>query len=255
MGGSSSKATTDVATNFATSVIAKNIMKCGYSIIQNQNVNVSGNNNILDGISLNQSFRLNANCLQDSKAMAQMQNEIANAIQQAAKSSNVALIGALGKSDSEVDLNIRTQVSNAVNFQNIQEIVTQTNSQQGINVSGNNNILRNITLEQVGEMLLTNSQTVVNQIEAVNIVNNKIKQEATAIQENPLNVLTDVIKSWMDGLQGLGMIGAIIVIGALAVSAWVFINMFSGDDGSDRYRQSLEFYNRQQQMAPKNIST
>jgi hypothetical protein len=195
-----------------------------------QYVNVRGNGNIIDGAVLMQVQKFSVSCDQDSKAMTDFQNNMTAAIKQAASDQDQALLNAFGHSDSEVDQTIHNDVQNVINLKNIQEIVNTTNQQQGIDIHGNNNIVRNITMDQSLEMLATNSQKVLEQMSTVNSITQQLDQQSSTVVKNPISGIIDsignAIASIWDAFTGpLKWFFIVLIVVAVAY-------LFSGAFGS-----------------------
>lgn len=214
MGGGGSKAstTTNIATTLATTALAQSIMNCSGGTYVTQTFTVSGNYNVVSNTKQVQAMQLTQNCTQNVNTLASVQQAVTSAIQQAAASQSVSVLGILGTSTSDVNLSIANDVSNSITQQAIQTIINNTNAQQAITISGNNNIVNNFSQSQTLTILENNCQSVVQNMQSVQAINNAANQNATATQTN---FVSDILNSLFSGLTSLGMLGVIIVVAAI----------------------------------------
>lgn len=229
-GGSSSKNKSDVVVKSVARIITKNIQECISTTILSQKINIHGDHNVVVGNKLSMAYKFSGSCLSNSKTMADLQNKILTQLKQSSAASNIALLGALGKSDSETDSSIMQELQNTINTQTIQKAINTTNGEQGIDIHGNYNTVKYNTLEMSVSVLQKNVQDVVNTSKVVNDLNNKTNQKSSATQTNPLAVFTDMINGFFHGLQGLGLVGDIMILGIFGIIAYFILGIFGGSD-------------------------
>jgi hypothetical protein len=221
-----------------TSIMVSSMQNCGSVLKGDQTLTISGNNNILDGGKQKQYIHYQANCDQLAQNMVSIQTQIATEIEQKAI--------AIGQQISMTDVsstninNILHNVQEHVNINTMNEIMTTVNMTQGIDVSGNNNIIRNWTQDQTGDLLVSASQKVLNQIDSFTEVNNKIKQTADAKTENMLSFLTD----WLQNVP--------LIIGIVAV-IFLYIMFGGGSSPTDQVSQVSQM--AQQWIPPPTSAT
>tara|TARA_R110002060_G_scaffold289_3_gene665 strand:- start:1321 stop:2286 length:966 start_codon:yes stop_codon:yes gene_type:complete len=192
MGGSKSKAVADIATDVMTTMITQDMMNCSTMVTQRQTLDVSGSGNVLDGVTMKQGFKINVKCIQDSNRKAQLDTAIATAVEQAAEAEGVALVGAIGASKSQVISNLRTRISTEITIQTLVNCASSINNTQGISIAGDYNLIRNVSLEQFGEMIRNCVQNVVSNTAMINDLRNTVDQQATAVTEGPLDFIADI---------------------------------------------------------------
>jgi hypothetical protein len=193
MGDTISKSSSEVYMDTLTQAFMKNMNNCTSSATMNEEISIHGDGNVISDVSQASVQKFTVTCSQDSQAMANFQTNMSSAIKQAAKDQNVALLNVLGSTDAEVDSKIHESVKNVINLQNIQNIVNMTNQQQGINVYGNNNVVRNISQQESLQMLASNSQKVLEQISAVAQIKAHLDQKASSVVENPISQIIDSV--------------------------------------------------------------
>jgi mannose/fructose/N-acetylgalactosamine-specific phosphotransferase system component IID len=219
-GGSSSSNTTSIATKASVEALAQNIMNCKGNTLVVQRFIVSGSYNVINNFKQVQNLKLSSSCTQDAKSMADLQQSVAAAIQQAASSQSVSVLGALGKSSSEVNLTIENEVRQKITQQTIQDIVNNTNAIQESIISGDHNIVSNFEQSQTMELLMNNCQSAISQLTSVQTVDTAAKQSSTATQTN---FVSDIVSSIFSGLQGLGILWVIIIVVAMAVGGYIIV--------------------------------
>jgi hypothetical protein len=221
-GGSKTKNKSQVVNDFVSKSIAETVMNCNNQSSVSQRLDIRGNYNVVKDVNMKQAFSLSSQCFQDVNVMNKMVNEIANSVKQAAESQNIALLGALSKSTAEVDNYVYNAVKNEIKSSAIQNIVNATNAEQGIGITGNHNIVENVTMNQVVDMISKNSQSVINDTDVATRAKTAVDQSASAKQENPLDAITDMVGKVMDGVAspfklGMAIVGLIVVMIAWAM--------------------------------------
>jgi peptidyl-tRNA hydrolase len=222
MGGTESKATTNVVTEAVNKAVVRNIIDCKSNTTVKQQITVRGDGNIVRGVRQVQGVKLSLSCAQDAQSMARMQTDVQNAIKQAAESQGVALLGALGSTDSEVNNNIRQAVSNEVTQEAIQNIVLQTNLDQGIDIDGNMNLIQDVDQSQLSDMVSRNAQKIINKMEAITSIANKVTQDTKTEQSDPITSVVSAIGNAMTSIASSSMWSIAIT---LIVIAAVFLGM------------------------------
>lgn len=210
--GSSSSTTTNIATKAAVDVVVKNIMNCTSNTTATQEIAITGNYNNTNGITQVQYMSLSGNCSQSAQNMQDLQQSVAAALQSAASSQSVSLLGVLGKSSSDINQSISNEVSQKLTSQTIQNIVNNTNAQQKLFITGNNNIVSNVSQTQTANILQNNVQNALNQMTSVQAIENAAKSTATSTQTN---FVSDIISSIFSGLTSLSFLYILVVIAAI----------------------------------------
>jgi len=228
MGGSSSKATTNVKTRSVVDAVARNIMDCRSNTTVKQSFIVSGNYNIVKNSKQVQHTKLSSSCAQDTKNITNLQRAVANAVKQSASSQSVSLIGVLGKSESEVISNIEDEVIQNITQENIQRIINESNATQEIVISGNNNIIDNFNQTQTFEIVFKNAQKVVNELKSVQAIENATNQSSVSTQTNPISEIISSIGGIITGTWGIIAIVVVVVIITVAYFLTVVVGVGDG---------------------------
>lgn len=230
MGGSSSKAKSEILTETITNVITQDIMNCSTMVTQQQSIDISGSGNVLDGVSMKQGFKINIACFQNSNRKQDLDTAIANAVTQQAESEGVALVGILGSSKSEVYNNIKNISRTEISMQSLVNCASAINNSQGINISGSYNLVKNISLEQFGEMIQNCVQKIVSNTSIVNAVKNATDQRTDAVTKGPLDFIAEIFTS------PTAIIAAVVVLIVIIVIAYLVLG---GGGASDVEVRSL----------------
>ena len=210
MGGSSSKSNTNVKTKLVVEAVSRNIMNCSSNATAVQRTVISGDFNVLDGVKQVFTMKLSANCVQDAKSVATLQQSVANAIKASAKAQSVTLTGALGSSSSEVNVSIDNEVRQSITQENITNIVNKVNLEQELVVSGNHNIIKNYSQELTSDLVYANSQKLVNTLKSVQTIENTTDTASEATQKSMIagvvGAIGGVIDSIFAGMNTMTMI-------------------------------------------------
>jgi hypothetical protein len=200
MGGSSSKSDTNVKTKMVVESVTKNIMDCSSNSSFVMRTVVSGNYNTLENVKQVFTAKLSANCVQDAKSIAEIQQSVANAIKAAAKAQSVTLTGALGKSSSEVNVSIDNEVRQAITQENITNIVNRVNLEQELVVSGNYNIIKNFSQDLTVDLVFMNSQKLINTLKSVQLIENDTDTTSEATQKSVVAGVIGAVGGLIDSI-------------------------------------------------------
>ena len=219
-GGSSTTQTTNIISRQIAESFVKNIMNCTSSNLVTQSFKIKGNGNIVTGVKMVQNFKLSSDCTQSAQNIAKIQQDLANSIDQVAKTQGVAIFGALGNTSTDQSTYIENEVRSKVTQETIQNIINQTNAQQEFGIEGNENIVKEFTMEQTMELLMSNAQDVINKLDSVQSIENQTKQKGETIQTNPISDiinsvfggLSSLLDSWIMLILGLVLIGLIVAM-------------------------------------------
>lgn len=253
MGGSSSKSRSQVFNDTVNNVIVKNIMDCSSNVTLQQQINITGSGNVVSGVTMNQAIKLSSTCFQDAKVMADLQNQVTDAIKQAAKEQDVALTNALAKSSSDTDTLIHNSVVNNINPQNITKIINSSNEIQGINITGDYNLVSNFTASQTADVVSSNTQKVIDQMDVVNQIKDYIDQQASTTVNNPISQIIDsagkAISSIWDSMTA--PVKWILIVVIVAVVGYI-ISLFMGPtDNAEQQQQLVAAYMAAQSTTPE----
>ena len=215
-GGSKSKSNTNIKTRNIVNALVENIMNCQSNTTTKQTFTVSGSYNVIKNSKQVLAITLSSACAQSASNIADMQQAVSSAIQQAVQSQSVSVLGALGGSTATANTIIKNDVEQNITQSNIQNIINATNLQQSIVISGDNNIIDNFTQEQTAALLFTNCQNVINEMKSIQTLNNVSEQQTTATQTN---FVSDIISS-LTAMLSSGLFFLVIIIG---IGAYVLL--------------------------------
>lgn len=254
MGGSSSKSKSDIFMESVNNAFVQSIQSCSMSSDVEQIVSVKGDGNILSNVELNQVYTSLLTCVQDVNMISKMQTDMQNAIKSAADSQSVALLGALGSSNSEVDSKIYNSVRNAINMTTMTQLVNNVKAMQTIYVQGSGNTLINVNLKQVNSNIASSSQQIVANIDVLNTIKSSLDQSSKSTQSDPIS---DLLNGLANLVSGPVMWFAIIIIGGLVILV-IFLNTGAGATvmgmaqdqlNNEQYEDNNEFM-EQDEMEP-----
>ena len=223
-GGASSTSKTEVLSETVAEVMMKNLVDCGSSSTTTQRFEVSGDGNTIAGVKMLQAFTITVDCANSATNVTKLQSAVTSAIKNSSTAQSVALVGALGSSSSNVDQLISTSVRNSITSENITKLSLESNTAQVFLVSGSNNTISDITMEQRKSVILKAVMKVVNDIDVIQKISNAAVSDSAAIQKGPLDFLTD----WMDGLTG-------VIIVMILAGAFVAVQFIPGMPSIGRF--------------------
>ncbi len=214
-GGSKTVTSTNVRTKAAVDALVENIMNCSSNTYIKQTFTIVGNYNVVSNVKQVQYLNISSNCIQDANSLTNMQQAVSAALQAAANSQSVSVLGVLGQSTAEVNTTIDNEVKQVLTQKNIQNIINQTNADQTVLIAGNNNIIDNFSQDQTAQVLFDNAQKVLNQMTSVQAINNVSDSKSTATQTN---FISDIVDSIFKGVTSLSYVWVIVII-ALIIGA------------------------------------
>jgi hypothetical protein len=234
-GGSKSTAEQKAITKTAADLITQNIMSCQGSQVVNQSVNVGGNFNQVRVKQVSY-MQVSANCTQNAQNMSDLQTSITDSIMSSVKAQSQALIGALGRSDSEVRNTIENDVKQTVTQKNIQTMVNNVNLSQSVAVGGDNNIV-DIDQQSTAKLVNNAAQELLNSMTVVQQLTKKM--EATA-ETTQTNFISEIIESTFSGIAELAWIWAIVIcvaivfLGREVIKGGFLQELFKKKSGGDK---------------------
>jgi hypothetical protein len=193
-----------------------------------QQVTIKGNGNILDGVTMIQANAISISCSQSSQQFNDFQNNMVAAIKQSAANTDASL-NIAGKSNSSSDTELTQKIKTDISMQNIQNIVSTTNQQQGLSVTGNNNIIRNFTQKQTMDLLASNIQQSLASSKTIGSIAAQLDQNSTNVTKNQLSDIISSVFSGLTSMTGLIVIVLIVLIIAVVLLGPTLIKAFFGD--------------------------
>lgn len=202
MGGSESKTTLEVLTKQISNIAMNVSQSCEVQSDQKQKLNVKNTGLRLWGdYRLEQKTDIQQSCFTDTKKETDLQNQIIQAISQASTSSNVALLGAFGKSESKAETKLRNIIKSKVTMSNIQSAYSSIRQRQSANFSNSGIIgFERADLVQGSQLFAAATLQVMDQAGIFNTIDNHIQQTSAATQENPLDFIPKslaALSSWL----------------------------------------------------------
>lgn len=237
MGNStSSKSTTDILTQSINDAMIQSIQQCGSTSLQIQNIDVKGSGNVLNNVQMKQAVDSVMKCASSQEAMSAMAANIANTIKQTADSQGVALLGALQGADSQTNTKIKNIVENHINMQSVQSIMSAAIQKQTISVDGSNNVLMNISMDQLYKNITEAAAQQVAKIVSDITSSSTAEQSASSKVRDPIS---DAIKAIGDLIMGNFLIFALIMIALMAAALywWNSGGMEFAQDGMALYAE------------------
>ena len=233
MGGGGSKASSKstIVNDFVSKSMAESIMNCTNRSSINQSLTLRGNFNVVKGVNMKQGFSLSSTCYQDATSMTKLSSDLSNAVKQSAEAQNIALLGALSNSEANVDSYLRSSIRNEVSSSTVQNIVNETNANQGIDIAGNHNIVADITMNQVVDMIADATQRSMSSADVTNMMKNLLEGSTAARQDNPLDVIADMIASVAGSIMGPFYLIAAIIGLVIIILLYLMVGRGGGGDG------------------------
>ena len=220
-GGSSSHSTTSVKTKSIVEAMSKAIMNCKGNTSLVQRFVVSGDYTVINGFKMVQNFKLSSACANSVQNLSDIQQKVSGAIKAQAEAQSVSMLGALGKSSSEVDVNIDNEVRQVISSENVTNIINTVNALQEAIISGDHNIVNDFSMEQTMDIVNTASQDVLNQLKSVQTIANSTDTSAKSTQTN---FVSDIIDSVGSIFTSLGSMWTIVVIACILVGGYIVVN-------------------------------
>jgi hypothetical protein len=217
--GPSSRLTNLVDTKVASKILTNVIMSCKGNSNVSQILNISGSGNTITGVKQLNAFKLSSTCNQDIKDNKQLQQDLTNNLVAAAEAKGSGIVSAIGASQSDVFNKINNDISSMLESNTITNIVNNVNQLQGIDISGNNNIVKDFTQQMTSELVFSAVQNALNNLSSIQTLNTAIQSSSKAVTTNPIS---DLIDSVFNGLQGFMQYWVILVLGVLLIIAIMF---------------------------------
>jgi hypothetical protein len=218
-GGSKSSVSNIFDTRVAVQTLTNAIMNCKGNASISQILNISGSGNVISGVKQMNAFKLSSTCDQQIKDNKDLQQQLTNEIIASAEAKGSGILSALGGSNSNIFNRIKSDISTMLESNTVNNIVNNVNQLQGIDISGNNNIVKDFTQQMTSELVFSAVQSAINNLSSVQTLTAASNSTAVAVTTNPIS---DVIDSVFDGLQGLLKYWVILVIVVLLILSMIF---------------------------------
>ena len=221
--GSVSSSLSTIDTKNAVNALTENLMNCSGNANSSEDIIVSGSGNVLTNIKQVTYLKLSTQCAQSAQSMADLQSQITSALTNAATAQGTGVLSALGGSKSMAESRISNSVQQNITQKSVTDMVTSINAAQRLIVSGNNNILTNVSQETTSEVVQNAAQNLINGIVASAVTSSTSDTKSTAITTSPITeildsigkTLTDALGTLVTGAMVMWIIIAIVIIAAI----------------------------------------
>lgn len=221
MGGSSSKAITEIVNESITNSVFTASNKCLTTMSSEQLISIVGNNNIVRNVDFSLTATLKQDCGQNIELITKIQNSIASAIVATAEASGTGITSALGASSSEIDTRVRNVVQNNLTTEVLNEIVLNTNDMQKIIIQGSNNIIDGASFKTLRDTFSSASQTVAQKIATELTTSTDSTSKAEAKTAGIFDFAVDALRVATSGVVGSYLITAIVAIVVVIAGAFI----------------------------------
>ena len=116
MGGQASKTKSKIVTDVIVEVLTTDLLQCSQMISQQQTLDISGSGNVVDDLSMKQAFYIDVKCSQSINRTTDIQNLIAEKIQQKAEAQGEVIAIAMGRERSAAVSEIRNRIADRRTF-------------------------------------------------------------------------------------------------------------------------------------------
>jgi hypothetical protein len=178
--GQKAKSNSQVLVDQLSEFLTKSVQSCSSMDTSVQRLEIRGSNLEVSDISQEQITKVNMQCLQKKENIASIQQEIANSIKAAAAASGEALTSILNTTSANVDSVIKNSVSQVVNEESISTLVGGSNNTQDILIDATGANISNLKQKQTIEMVRSNAQNMVSQIDVLQKVSSAIDNKTEA---------------------------------------------------------------------------
>lgn len=224
MGGTSSKTISEQITNIITDTTVNDVQDCMAFVAQSQSLNIVGSGNITSGVSMVQSAQIDMNCYKQSKSITDLQQKIANKLQQSATSTSSGWPSLSIGTNAEAFSKMINNVVNTVNLNFVQNCASSANQSQSINVVGNRNITQSVAMGQTASIFKKCMTNTIANTTLNTDIQNYANQATTAESKNPFSFITDIFG---------GIFNSMMLIVGIVVLAVVWNSMSGGDSDYD----------------------
>ena len=218
MGGGGSKATskTDIITESISNIISRNIMNCSSSAMRTQSVVITGNRNIVKGIKMINYNKLTEDCSINQSLLDTLKSKVASELEDKLKAESEGALSALGQSASEKIASIKNSVQRNITQEQVSNIIRKTNDEQVLRINGDDNIVSDISMEMTAEIMSKSSQALASSIASDLGLDSKSSTDASA-SNTPLKNLFDGISNVISSVGWVMFVYIFIFIAVIYV--------------------------------------
>ena len=233
MGGTESTAAVSSVSEAISNVAMQSAQTCEVAASQDQSLNVVNTGFKLWGsYKLEQTSDIRTECFSDVAKQVDLQNKIISAISQTASSSNIALLGAFGKSNATAQANLSNIVRQNITMSNIQRSYTTIKQNQAASFTNSGVIgFEQVELTQGSKIFAAATLPEVDRAGIFNTIEAYVDQTTTASMENPLDFIAKAIGAVTSGITSTFILFIVLVI--VAIGGGVYLLSAMGDAGID----------------------
>lgn len=226
MGQAQSSISQSSVSTAVTQTIISSLQNCGGSASSTQELNVSGSNNVVSGITMNQTAALNFTCLSNPQQLSALQSQISNTIASQLSQSSV---GDTSGGAAATKTAISNEVANSFSASNIQNCFANLAQVQKVAVSGSGNTVSNVDMSTA---ITATVSCVSSQIAGMTSTMSAINS-ASATSSNTTSSPLDFIGSLFSGLTAPLEIGiGVFVFVIVAIVVAIVVKAFGGTSSS-----------------------
>lgn len=221
MGGHHSKQTLSASSDVTTNAVFKQTQDCITATDGINVINVTGDGNVLSGVTQHLSFAMKQDCSSTMNANSTFQTKVQDQITQALKDQDVALTSWLSAGTSTQETHLAKSIQTNYTSDMAQKCLANMVGRNVINVQGSNNVLRDDLQEQSQSMITSclqgNKQTLGTMTDISDIIN----QGLSHLDKNPFAFITDALQSIVRNLA-IAAVVAIVAVVALVIMKKAF---------------------------------
>lgn len=210
-GGGHKTVQTVTGTSTAVANVMQIVNQSCINIINGGNViDISGNFNIIDGLSQTSSISITSDCVGHVKQTTSLDTIINDAISQTSNDQEIALTQWLDNSKDTTRTNLISNITTNVSSTTSQTCVNDLDSKNIFIVSGSGNIVKGAAQKSAIDLI---SKCLLGQEQASSVINdmtNTVNQHSTYTSKNPFAFITDAIEGVMK--SSVGVIAIIFIV-------------------------------------------
>ena len=224
MGGHQSTQTVQVSTKIVSNAIQQATQDCISYVNSSNLIDISGNNNRIDGTSQALTVSVNSNCVARTTQAAEFSNKLAENVSQAIKEQSIAMTQWADGSKSENNNILNQSIETNISASTVQKCLNDINTQNILRVSGSGNTIKNATQSNTVSII---SQCLLGQEQSSKVINditNTVNQQSEIKSVNAFAFIADAITSIFGSMFKFGNM-IIIAIVFIVIISFIFIFM------------------------------
>lgn len=220
MGGGGSKQSVSVSDSFgiANTVITNTIQNCLTDSSANNTLNINGSGNKVMDVGQHTTVTLSTNCPETAQLTNTSNTAIENAISQSLSTQQQDLTGFLDSSNEQASTAVSTNISNILSSSTINNCLTQTYGNNGININGNGNELIDIVQTSSLNSMMSCSTNTAETASELSTATNTINQTGMYSSQGMLQEIAQLIEALFSSIVAVGVILFIFIV--IAIILW-----------------------------------